>query len=77
MTEQPEALRLADELKRPVGTQSTYSAMHQAAAELRRLHEEVEELRAIVRGKVVIRKVWVDEAGDIQWELVNPEKEPK
>ena len=38
---------------------------------------EVERLRAIVRGKVVIRKVWMDEAGDIQWELVNPEKEPK
>jgi hypothetical protein len=33
-----EALRLADELEAPVGTQSTYSAMQQAAAELRRLH---------------------------------------
>jgi hypothetical protein len=38
MTTQPEALRLADELEAPVGTQSTYSAMRQAAAELRRLH---------------------------------------
>jgi hypothetical protein len=35
-----EALRLADELEAPVGTQSTYSAMQQAAAELRRLQEE-------------------------------------
>jgi hypothetical protein len=35
-----EALRLADELEAPVGTQSTYSAMQQAAAELRRLHAE-------------------------------------
>ena len=43
---QPEAKRLADELERPVGTQSTYSAMQQAAAELRRLHAEVERLRA-------------------------------
>jgi hypothetical protein len=33
-----EALRLADELESSVGTQSTYSAMQQAAAELRRLH---------------------------------------
>jgi hypothetical protein len=33
-----EALRLADELEAPVGTQSTYSAMRQAAAELHRLH---------------------------------------
>jgi hypothetical protein len=38
MTTQPEALRLADELEAPVGTQSTYSAMRQAAAELHRLH---------------------------------------
>jgi hypothetical protein len=43
---QPEAKRLADELERPVGTQSTYSAMQQAAAELRRLHGEAERLRA-------------------------------
>ena len=40
MSTQPEALRLADELEAPVGTQSTYSAMQQAAAELRRLHAE-------------------------------------
>lgn len=38
MSDQPEALRLADELVAPVGTQSTYSVMQQAAAELRRLH---------------------------------------
>lgn len=38
MSNQPEALRLADELVAPVGTQSTYSVMQQAAAELRRLH---------------------------------------
>ena len=37
-----EALRLADELEAPVGTQSTYSAMRQAAAELRRLHADAE-----------------------------------
>ena len=41
---QPEALRLADELEAPVGTQSTYSAMQQAAAELRRLHAQRDAL---------------------------------
>jgi hypothetical protein len=44
MTTQPEALRLADELEAPVGTQSTYSAMQQAAAELRRLHAQRDAL---------------------------------
>jgi transposase len=39
-----EALRLADELEAPVGTQSTYSAMQQAAAELRRLHAQRDAL---------------------------------
>jgi hypothetical protein len=39
------ALRLADELEAPVGTQSTYSAMQQAAAELRRLHADAERYR--------------------------------
>jgi hypothetical protein len=87
----PKALRLADALAERRVTQWVHSTgempradgyrvdveCFEAAAELRRLHGEVEELRAIVRGKVVIRKVWADEAGDIQWELVNPEKEPK
>jgi hypothetical protein len=44
MTTQPEALRLADELEAPVGTQSTYSAMRQAAAELHRLHAQRDAL---------------------------------
>ena len=70
---QPEALRLADV---PI-CQRSLEWQSNATAELRLLHGEVDALRAIVRGKVVIRKVWVDEAGDIQWELVNPEKEPK
>jgi hypothetical protein len=48
MSQQPEALRLADELERPVGTQSTYSAMQQAAAELRRLHEVNAELLEVL-----------------------------
>ena len=39
-----EALRLADELESSVGTQSTYSAMQQAAAELRRLHAQRDAL---------------------------------
>jgi hypothetical protein len=47
MADQPEALRLAAELEAPVGTQSTYSAMQQAAAELRRLHHENERLHQI------------------------------
>jgi len=47
MADQPTALRLADELEAPVGTQSTYSAMRQAAAELRRLHHENERLHQI------------------------------
>ena len=42
-----EALRLADELESSVGTQSTYSAMQQAAAELRRLHAENEVMRNV------------------------------
>ena len=46
MSKQPEALRLASELEAPVGTQSTYSVMQQAAAELRRLHGECDALRA-------------------------------
>jgi hypothetical protein len=45
MSAQPEALRLAAELESPVGTQSTYSAMHQAATELRRLHADAERYR--------------------------------
>ena len=44
---QPEALRLADELEAPVGTQSTYSAMREAAAELRRLHAELERCKQV------------------------------
>jgi hypothetical protein len=46
ITQPPEALRLADELEAPVGTQSTYSAIQQAAAELRRLHAENAALTA-------------------------------
>jgi hypothetical protein len=34
-----------------------------------------ERLQSIVQGKLVVRKVWVDEAGDIQWELVDISKE--
>jgi hypothetical protein len=48
MSAQPEALRLADELEAPVGTQSTYSVMQQAAAELRRLQAEYETLKKSV-----------------------------
>lgn len=39
----PNALFLARELNAPIGTQSTYSTMKQAAAELRRLHDLVTE----------------------------------
>lgn len=38
MSNKDEALRLADELVAPIGTQSTYSVMLQASDELRRLH---------------------------------------
>jgi hypothetical protein len=41
----------------------------------RSLRAEVERLQSIVQGKLVVRKVWVDEAGDIQWELVDIAKE--
>jgi hypothetical protein len=44
-----EALRLADELEAPVGTQSTYSAMQQAAAELRRLHADAQRYYWVLR----------------------------
>ena len=44
-----EALRLADELESSVGTQSTYSAMQQAAAELRRLHADAQRYYWVLR----------------------------
>lgn len=44
MTEQPEALFLADELEAPVGTVVSCQVDKRAAAELRRLHEENERL---------------------------------
>jgi hypothetical protein len=34
-----------------------------------------ERLQSIVQGKIVVRKVWWDEAGDIQWELADISKE--
>ena len=43
MSKQPEALRLADELEYDWNVQDASSAMWQAAAELRRLHEELQE----------------------------------
>ena len=43
MTEQPEALRLADELEYDHNMSYASASMWQAAAELRRLHEEVTE----------------------------------
>ena len=49
MTEQPEALFLADELEAPVGTVISCQVDKRAAAELRRLHEENERLRALIR----------------------------
>ena len=49
MSAQPEALRLAFELEAPVGTQSTYSAMQQAAAELRRLHADAQRYYWVLR----------------------------
>jgi hypothetical protein len=49
---QPEALRLADELESSVGTQSTYSAMQQAAAELRRLHAQRDALLAVLARRI-------------------------
>jgi hypothetical protein len=42
---QPEALRLADALEKYWGAESGHDRERQAAAELRRLHAEVEELR--------------------------------
>ena len=49
MNDKPEALRLADELESSVGTQSTYSAMRQAAAELRRLHADAQRYCWVLR----------------------------
>jgi hypothetical protein len=47
MTEQPEALFLADELEAPLGTVISGEVDKRAAAELRRLHEENERLNQI------------------------------
>ncbi len=56
MTEQPEALFLADELESPLGTVISGEVDKRAAAELRRLqaenerlHKENERLRALIR----------------------------
>jgi hypothetical protein len=49
MTEQPEALFLADELEAPLGTVISGEVDKRAAAELRRLHGENERLRALIR----------------------------
>ena len=62
---QPEALRLADELKAPVGTQSTYSAMQQAAAELRRLHAENASLAAALASSCDEQRHQLWESGGI------------
>jgi len=45
MTTQPEALFLADELEAPLGTVISGEVDRRAAAELRRLHAEVEHLK--------------------------------
>jgi hypothetical protein len=47
MTNQPEALRLADALE--YASNNWHSVNHQAVAELRRLHAEVESLRAALK----------------------------
>lgn len=46
MSYKPGSLRLADELIAPVGMQSTYGVMRQAATELRRQNAEIESLKA-------------------------------
>ena len=40
-------------------------------AECDALRAEVAALQSVVRGKIVVRKVWVDDDGDIRWELVD------
>jgi hypothetical protein len=45
MSTQPEALRLANALEKYWGAERGHDRERQAAAELRRLHAEVEELR--------------------------------
>ena len=71
MREQPEALRLADALVRPDDSLRLADGnylMPQAAAELRRLHAEVERLRADAdsRGMFVARLEKMQEQGN-QW----------
>ena len=60
---QPEALRLADELEAPVGTQSTYSAMQQAAAELRRLHAQRDALLEALKEAAEALEIAADNGG--------------
>ena len=58
-----EALRLADELEAPVGTQSTYSAMQQAAAELRRLHAQRDALLEALKEAAEALEIAADNGG--------------
>lgn len=44
MTDRNEAMRLADELVAPIGTQTSYQTAHQAAALLRQQAERIAEL---------------------------------
>jgi hypothetical protein len=56
MTEQPEALFLADELEAPLGTVISGEVDKRAAAELRRLHEVNAELLAALKAY----EAWAD-----------------
>jgi hypothetical protein len=58
-----EALRLADELEAPVGTQSTYSAMQQAAAELLRLHAQRDALLEALKEAAEALEIAADNGG--------------
>jgi hypothetical protein len=57
MTEQPEALFLADELEAPLGTVISGQVDKRAAAELRRLHAENERLGKVCDDFRVLLKV--------------------
>ena len=52
MSEQPEALFLADELEAPLGTVISGEVDRRAAIELRRLHQENERLTKLMQNRI-------------------------
>jgi hypothetical protein len=72
MTTQPEALRLADRLE---CGEISYSGMCKAAAELRRLHLEVQQLKSDLREEVLISNAMLETKDELLAALQNLEND--